>query len=88
MNDIDLNQDGVIQDKEISIYKAGVKLNRFIVYISLIAMIFSGGYMIVYASSEKIAALEGIITTWWSIFGAIIAGYMGTTVVESFQNRG
>jgi len=84
-DDADLNGDGVVTNKEYEIYEKKAINRRRIAWVSLIALIASGFYVMVVMPEARIEQLNGIIELFWITLGGIVGAYVG---ISSWVSRG
>lgn len=84
-NDIDINGDGSISNKEYELYEKKAINRRRIAWVSLVALITSGFYVIMFMPDTRIDQLNGIIELFWITLGGIVGAYVG---ISSWVSRG
>lgn len=77
---IDLNHDGVIDDKELQEYLKKTESHRKIAMIALTAIIaFTGLLMSSLVPVERVTALSDLFSMFYVMMGSIVATYMGVS---------
>lgn len=79
----DINNDGIIGEDEVMIVKRRVSTHRKIAISAMVTIIFSGLWIMIFASPEKAASIGDVMDFYWIILGGIIATYMGVEVWAS-----
>ena len=77
---IDLNGDGVIDDKELDHYYRKTRTHKRIAIICLVAILVLTAFLLTpVVSTERISALSDLISMFYIMTGSIIGTYMGTS---------
>jgi hypothetical protein len=84
-DETDLNEDGIVSEKEYKIYEKKAINRRRIAWVSLIALILSGFYVMLFMPETRIEQLNGIIELFWITLGGIVGAYVG---ISSWVSRG
>ena len=84
-NDIDLDKDGSVSNKEYELYEKKAINRRRIAWVSLVALITSGFYVIMFMPDTRIDQLNGVIELFWITLGGIVGAYVG---ISSWVSRG
>jgi len=74
---IDLNNDGVIDEKESLIYERKAKNRRRMAWLSLVALIASGFCLMFFVPESRLSQLNGILELYWLSLGGIVGAYVG-----------
>lgn len=84
-NEVDLNGDGIVSEKEYEIYEKKAVNRRKIAWVSLFALLVSGFYVILFMPESRLDQLNGIIELFWITLGGIVGAYVG---ISSWVSRG
>jgi hypothetical protein len=84
-NELDLNGDGIVSNKEYEIYEKKAINRRRIAWVSLIALLVSGFYVMIFMPETRLDQLNGIIELFWITLGGIVGAYVG---ISSWVSRG
>lgn len=83
-NNLDLDGDGKISKKEMSIHEEKLNNQEKMAWISFIVLIITGSYMIFFAPETRIAAASsGVFDMIYLTLGGIIAIYFGSNTLMS-----
>lgn len=83
---VDLNKDGVIDDRELNDYFKKVASYKIIAHIALGAMIlFTFALITPYVPIERIKALEELVPMFYVMMGTLVATYMGVSTWMSIK---
>ena len=77
-SDIDLNHDGIVDEKEMDLNLIKRTTQRRMAIVSLIAILATGFYIAFGASPERLASLGSLLDLFWITLGGVIATYMGS----------
>lgn len=80
---IDLNNDGVIDEKEQLIYERKAKNRRRMAWLSLVALIASGFSLMFFVPESRLSQLNGILELYWLSLGGIVGAYVGMSAWAS-----
>ena len=80
---IDLNNDGVIDEKESLIYERKAKNRRRMAWLSLVALITSGFSLMFLVPESRLSQLNGILELYWLSLGGIVGAYVGMSAWAS-----
>jgi hypothetical protein len=80
---IDLNNDGVIDERENLIYERKAKNRRRMAWLSLIALIASGFCLMFFVPESRLSQLDGILELYWISLGGIVGAYVGMSAWAS-----
>lgn len=84
-DEADINEDGIVSNKEFDLYEKKAVNRRRIAWVSLIALILSGFYVMLLMPETRIEQLNGIIELFWITLGGIVGAYVG---ISSWVSRG
>lgn len=74
----DLDNDGKINSEELEVILTKRTTQRKLAVAAFICLVAIAAYVVVLAPVDRIEALAGTITTFFVVFGGIIATYMGS----------
>ena len=80
---IDLNNDGVVDDKEQLIYERKATNRRKMAWLSLVALIASGFSLMFFVPESRLSQLNGILELYWISLGGIVGAYVGMSAWAS-----
>lgn len=80
---IDLNNDGVIDEKEILFYERKATNRRRMAWLSLVALIVSGFSLMFFVPESRLSQLNGILELYWLSLGGIVGAYVGMSAWAS-----
>jgi hypothetical protein len=78
MSNIDLDNDGVIEEDEVDIMKRRLALQRRIATFAFIALLVSGGWLMFGMEETRLQAMGNLLDLYFITLGGIIATYMGS----------
>lgn len=85
---VDLNGDGVIDDKELNYYFEKTRTHKRIAIICLVAILALTIILLTpVISTERITALSDLISMFYIMTGSIIGTYMGTSTWMSVSKK-
>lgn len=84
-DELDINGDGKISDRELEIYEQRAKNRRRMAWVSLIAMIVTAFCLMFFVSDERLNKLDGLLELYWLGLGGVVATYVG---VSAWNKRG
>lgn len=76
-NEIDLNQDGKINNNEERLYEQKAVNRRRMAWLALISMIVSGFCMMFFVPESRLKQLDGLLEIYWLALGSIVGAYVG-----------
>lgn len=76
-NDIDLNEDGKVNEREIEIYEQRAKSRRGMAWLALIAMIVSAFCFMFVVPESRLKTLDGLLEIYWIGLSSIVGAYVG-----------
>ena len=76
-DDIDLNDDGVVSNKEEQLYEKKATNRRRMAWLSLIAMIFSGIAIMFFIPETRLQKINAMLDLYWISLGGIVGAYVG-----------
>lgn len=83
---IDLNKDGLIDDRELNNYFKKVDSYKHIAHIALFAIIiFTFSLMTPYVPIDRVRALADLVTMFYVMMGTLVATYMGVSTWMSVK---
>jgi hypothetical protein len=77
--EIDVNDDGIVNEKELEIYEQRAKNRRRMAWVSLIAMIFTAVALMFFVSDDRLAKLDGVLELYWIALGGVVGAYVGVS---------
>ena len=83
-DEIDLDGDGMINDKEIEMYERRAKNRRRMAWLSLIAMIVTSFCIMFLIPEERLSRIENMLDLYWVSLGGIVGAYVG---ISAWVNR-
>jgi hypothetical protein len=83
--EMDINNDGVIGEKELEIYEQRAKNRRRMAWVSLAAMIFTAVALMFFVSDDRLAKLDGLLELYWVALGGVVGAYVG---ISAWTKRG
>lgn len=84
ISDIDMNNDGKIDDFEEQAYERKAKNRRRMAWVSLIAMIATAFSLIFVVPEARLEKLSGLLELYWISLGGIVGAYVG---ISAWINR-
>lgn len=75
--EIDVNHDGIVNQKELEIYEQRAKNRRRMAWVSLVAMIITAGALMFLVPDERLAKLDGVLELYWIALGGVVGAYVG-----------
>lgn len=83
---VDLNKDGVIDDKELNEYFKKVESYKHIAHIALAAMIiFTLALLTPFIPIDRVKAFSELVTMFYVMMGTLVATYMGVSTWMSIK---
>lgn len=76
-NEIDLNQDGKINNNEERLYEQKAVNRRRMAWLALISMIVSAFCMMFFVPESRLKQLDGLLEIYWLALGSIVGAYVG-----------
>jgi cytochrome bd-type quinol oxidase subunit 2 len=83
--EIDVNDDGIVNQKELEIYEQRAKNRRRMAWVSLAAMIVTAGALMFFVPDERLAKLDGLLELYWIALGGVVGAYVG---ISAWTKRG
>lgn len=83
--EIDVNDDGIVNEKELEIYEQRAKNRRRMAWVSLAAMIVTAALLMFYVPDERLAKLDGLLELYWIALGGVVGAYVG---ISAWTKRG
>ena len=76
-DDIDLNHDGLVSQKEEELYEKKAVNRRRMAWVSLIAMIISGFAIMFFIPESRLQRINAMLDLYWISLGGIVGAYVG-----------
>lgn len=76
-NELDINKDGKVDDKEIIAYEKKAVNRRKMAWVSLIAMIVTAFSLLFLVSDARLEKVKDILDLYWIALGGIVGAYVG-----------
>lgn len=76
-NEIDVNKDGKVDDKEQIIYEKKAVNRRRMAWVSLIAMIATAFALMFLVSDARLEKIKDMLDFYWVALGSITGAYVG-----------
>lgn len=83
--EIDVNDDGIVNEKELEIYEQRAKNRRRMAWVSLAAMILTAVALMFFVSDDRLAKLDGLLELYWIALGGVVGAYVG---ISAWTKRG
>lgn len=77
--DIDLDNDGKVTNKEYKIYEQRAKNRRSMAWVSLFAMIVTVLLLMFLIPESRIEKLGSVLELYWLALGSVVTAYVGIT---------
>lgn len=78
-NEIDVDQDGKVSEREYKIYEQRAKNRRLMAWLSLLAAIASGFCLMFFVPETRLDKLDGILELYWIGLLGITGTYVGVS---------
>jgi hypothetical protein len=75
--EIDVNDDGIVNEKELEIYEQRARNRRRMAWVSLAAMIFTAVALMFFVSDDRLTKLDGVLELYWIALGGVVGAYVG-----------
>ena len=75
--DIDLNKDGKVSQKEEELYEKKAKNRRLMAWVSLVAMVASGFAIMFLIPEARLQKINAMLDLYWISLGGIVGAYVG-----------
>lgn len=75
--EIDLNHDGVVSQKEEELYEKKAVNRRRMAWVSLIAMIISAFAIMFFIPESRLQRINAMLDLYWISLGGIVGAYVG-----------
>lgn len=82
-NDIDVNGDGQVDEKEYAIYERKATNRRKLAWVSLIAMIATAYCIMFLVPETKLERIKDMLDLYWISLGGIVGAYVGMSAWAS-----
>ncbi len=82
-NEIDLNKNGDIEDREFQIYEEKAWHRRNMAWLSLIAAIISGFCIMFLVPDDRLSKIDGLLELYWIGLLTITGTYVGVSTWTS-----
>lgn len=82
-NDIDMNGDGKVDEKEYAIYERKATNRRKLAWVSLIAMIVTAFCIMFLVPETKLERIKDMLDLYWISLGGIVGAYVGMSAWAS-----
>lgn len=76
-NEIDLNGDGQVSNKEELLYEKKAVNRRKMAWVSLIAMIVTAFAVLFFVPESRIEKIKDMLDLYWISLGGIVGAYVG-----------
>lgn len=76
-NEIDLNNDGNVDDKEEQLYEKKAVNRRRMAWVSLFAMIATAFAVLFFVPETKLDRIKDMLDLYWISLGGIVGAYVG-----------
>jgi len=83
--EIDVNGDGIVNEKELQIYEKRAINRRRMAWVSLVAMIFTAAALMFFVPDDRLAKLDGLLELYWIALGGVVGAYVG---ISAWTKRG
>ena len=77
IDDIDLDEDGIVSKKEQQLYEIRAKNRRRMAWVSLAVLIISGFCMMFLVPEGRLKQLDGLLELYWIALGGVVGAYVG-----------
>jgi uncharacterized membrane protein len=84
-DDLDINGDGIVTEKEIEIYEQRAKNRRRMAWVSLVAMVVTAFALMFFVDEKRLGTLSGLLELYWLGLGGVVATYVG---VSAWSKKG
>lgn len=84
--DLDLNDDGVVDQRELSMYEAKMKTQRRMAVVAMIALVATGLYLAFFATADRLLSMGGVLDLFFVTLGTIISFYFGASAYTSVNS--
>lgn len=76
-NEVDINKDGTVSDKEEILYEKKAVNRRRMAWVSLIAMIATAFALLFLVSDSRLEKVKDMLDLYWIALGGIVGAYVG-----------
>ena len=76
-NEVDINKDGRVSDKEELLYEKKAVNRRRMAWVSLIAMIATAFALLFLVSDSRLEKVKDMLDLYWIALGGIVGAYVG-----------
>lgn len=83
--EMDINDDGVVSEKELEIYEKRAINRRRMAWVSLVAMILTAAALMFIVPDDRLAKLDGLLELYWIALGGVVGAYVG---ISAWTKRG
>ena len=84
-DEMDINDDGIVNEKELEIYEKRAINRRRMAWVSLVAMIFTATALMFFVPDDRLAKLDGLLELYWIALGGVVGAYVG---ISAWTKRG
>jgi hypothetical protein len=84
-DEMDVNDDGIVNEKELDIYEKRAINRRRMAWVSLVAMIFTAVALMFFVPDDRLAKLDGLLELYWIALGGVVGAYVG---ISAWTKRG
>jgi cytochrome bd-type quinol oxidase subunit 2 len=83
--EIDLDNDGIVNSKEIEIYEQRATNRRKMAWVSLVAMIVSAILIMFFVPDSRLDKIKEMLDLYWIALGGVVGAYVG---ISAWTKRG
>lgn len=76
-SEVDINKDGIVNDKEQELYEKKAVNRRRMAWVSLLAMIATAFAVLFFVPETKLDRIKDMLDLYWISLGGIVGAYVG-----------
>lgn len=81
----DINNDGIVDEKETKIYEMRATNRRRMAWVSLVAMIVSAIAIMFFVPDSRLEKIKDMLDLYWIALGGVVGAYVG---ISAWTKRG